>query len=177
MKLETTDPDIILRPLDINDSKDLSRIANNKNIWLNVRDRFPHPYEEKDAIEFISMISESENDYVFAIEYKSQLVGVLGLHGQGDVYKHSAELGYFIGEDFWNKGIVGKAVKAAVKYAFETLNIHRIFASVFGNNPASMRVLEKNGFEREGIKKEAIFKNGNILDEHSYGLINKSNYI
>jgi len=173
MRLETTNPDILLRSYQFDDVQALANIANNRNIWQNLRDVFPHPYHTSDAERFIKMCTESEPHTILGIEYKGKLVGSIGLHLQEDVYKHSAELGYFVGESYWQKGIAGVAVRGMIKYGFETLHLHRIFASVFEHNKASMRVLEKNGFVLEGIKKQAVLKNNTFMDEHIYGKLNE----
>ncbi len=172
MVLQTSNEDIILRPLTEADAKAIVRIANNKNIWLNLRDKFPNPYTEKDANNFIRIVQDNPQDCVKLIEYAGYVVGLVSLHRQSDVYSHSYELGYFLDEQYWGQGIGGTAVKRMVTYGFESLKIHRIFASVFDYNPASMRILEKCGFVKEGVKKEAIIKEGRIMDEHFYGLLN-----
>lgn len=173
MRLETTNPDILLRSYQFDDVQALAFIANNRNIWQNLRDVFPHPYHTTDAERFIKRCTESEPHTVLGIAYKGILVGSIGLHLQEDVYKHSAELGYFVGESYWQKGIAGVAVRGMVEYGFETLHLHRIFASVYAHNKASMRVLEKNGFVLEGIKKQAVLKNNTFIDEHIYGKLNE----
>lgn len=170
MKLSTENPDIYLRKLALSDAKDLAKIANNRNIWLYVRDAFPYPYSLKDAIIFIEKLKKETNTYVFGIFYKDALVGVSGLHEQKDIYKHSTELGYFLSESYWGKGIATIVVRRIVQFGFENLNLQRIFATVFESNPASCRVLEKCGFTLEGIKKKGIFKDDVIMDEYFYGI-------
>ncbi|UJH68363.1 GNAT family N-acetyltransferase [Allomuricauda sp. SCSIO 65647] len=156
-----------LRPSDI---ASMAKLANNKKIWNNVRDHFPHPYSERDAEAFLKLQNE-EVQQNFAIEYNGQFCGVIGLILQKDVYSKSAELGYWIGEPFWNRGIASKAVELILKYGFEDLKLARIFANTFEFNVASMKVLEKNGFYKEGIAKKAVFKNGSFWDEHRYALL------
>jgi RimJ/RimL family protein N-acetyltransferase len=96
---------------------------------------------------------------------------MIGLHPQKDVYRLSAELGYWIGEPFWGNGIATKAVELILKYGFETLNLNRIYAGVFEHNIASMRVLEKCDFVKEGIAKQAVIKNNKVIDEHKFAII------
>lgn len=164
--------DIILRPYMLADAKALTKIANNKNISINLRDGFPNPYNENDARNFIKMCMDKEVQSIFAIIYKGDLAGSIGLHLQEDVYRYTAELGYFIAEPFWNKGIATKSIAMITKFGFESLHLNRIFAGIFESNKASMQVLEKNGFVLEGIKRKAVFKNRQILDEYHYAKIN-----
>lgn len=160
-----------IRKLHTTDSVRLSELANNKNIWDNVRDFFPHPYTEKNAIEFIELCNRENPQITFAIEFEGKLVGVIGLVLQSDIHRLSAEIGYWIGEPYWNKGIATKAIRLLTHYGFHTLNLQRIYTGVFDYNKASQRVLEKCGFELEGILKKAIIKNNNIIDQYCYALI------
>lgn len=167
-----TKDDIILRPYTLADTKALTQIANNKNISKNLRDGFPNPYIENDAQNFIKMCMDKEVQSIFAIIYKGDLAGSIGLHLQEDIYRYTAELGYFIAEPFWNKGIATKSIAMITKFGFESLHLTRIFAGIFETNKASMRILEKNGFVLEGIKRKAVFKNQQILDEYHYAKVN-----
>ena len=162
--------DITLRKLGGADIPGLARLANNKKIWANVRDIFPYPYGEKDAGNFISSIKNEDPQVTFGIEYEGALCGVSGLVLQTDVYRKTAEIGYWIGEPYWGKGIATAAVKWLVEYGFETLHLIRIQTGVFEHNIASMRVLEKNGFIKEAICRKSIYKDGKILDEHRYSI-------
>lgn len=164
---------ITLRKLKPSDKTQMVRLANNKNIWDNVRDGFGHPYTKKNAEEFILRQSKSDTEKVFAIDCNHELCGLIGLILQKDVYRKSAEIGYWIGEPFWGKGIVTKAIELITTYAFDELKLIRIYAGVFEYNVGSMRVLEKNGFLKEGISKNAIFKNGKFWDEHRFALLNE----
>ena len=162
---------IILRPLNDNDSPELARLANNKKIWDNLRDFIPFPYTIEDAIFFINMVKEEKPVMTFAIEFEEQLCGVISLVGQKDVYRKTAEIGYWIGEPFWNKGIATIAVKLITKYVFDQLDSVRIHTGVFEYNTGSMKVLEKNGYKNEGIFEKAILKNGRIWNEHRFSKI------
>lgn len=104
----------------------------------------------------------------FAIEYNKQFCGMVGLLGQSDVYKKTAEIGYWIGEPYWNKGIATVAVKLLTVYGFDQLDVIRIHAGIFEYNIGSMKVLTKNGYEKEGVFKKSILKDGKIYDEHRF---------
>ena len=162
---------ISLRSLNIADKMILASLANNKNIFDNVRDYFPFPYKESDAEEFIQSVQRENPQTTFAIEYESQFCGVCGLMLQADIYRKTAEIGYWIGEPFWNKGIATTAVKLLTQYGFNHLNLVRIHTGVFEYNLASMKVLEKNGYEKDGIFKNSILKNGSIWNEHRYSKV------
>ncbi len=159
---------IKIRPLNLSDKSELAKLANNKKIWDNLRDYFPYPYNENDADFFIKLTEQENPKQNFGIEYNGKLCGVIGLIIQKDVYRKSAEIGYWIGEPYWGMGIATKAVELITVYGFNTLNLNRIYTGVFEYNTASMKVLEKNGFEKEGIFKMAVFKNEKFFDEHRY---------
>ncbi len=159
---------ILLRRLQAEDKVPLALLANNKKVFDNLRDYFPHPYTEKNAEDFIQMTREENPPVTFGIAYEGKLCGVAGLVPQQDVYRKTAEIGYWIGEPFWNKGIATIVVKLLTDYGFKQLNLVRIHTGVFGFNSASMKVLEKNGYEKDGVFKKAIIKNGIICDEHRY---------
>lgn len=162
---------IRLRELQPADNERLAELANNKKIWDNVRDFFPHPYTQKDANEFIGICAKENPKTTFAIEFHKELTGVAGLVLQTDIYRKSAEIGYWIGEPYWNKGIATSAVKLLVNYGFESLKLYRIFTGVFEYNKASQKVLEKCGFKHEGIFEKSVFKNNTIFDEYRYGMV------
>lgn len=165
------DTDIRLRRLAITDKKTIASLCNNKKIWNNLKDRFPFPYSEKDAEEFINLTLKESPQLNFGITYKDDLVGVTGLIKQKDVYKLSAELGYWIGEPYWGLGIATQAARLMVDYAFEKLELVRIFSGVFDFNKASQRVLEKTGFKLDCIFEKAVIKNGIICNEYRYSII------
>ncbi len=165
---------IELRKLKLTDKKFIAELLNNKNVWKNLTDRIPFPYKESDAEEFIKLIDRSRLNIAFAIIYNEKFVGTIGLIKQKDVRRKSAELGYWIGEPFWNKGIATEAVQLITEYGFNKLDIFRIFASVYEYNVASMKVLKKNGFVKEGILRKSVFKNNKLWDEHIYGKLKDS---
>lgn len=162
--------DVQLQNLEIRDAKIFAKLANNKQIWKNMRDSFPHPYSVKHAKSFISQMNKSPN-HVFGIFYKTELAGAIGLHRMEDINRFSVELGYWLGKAFWNKGIASIAVKKMIRYGFQNLDINRIFASTLETNIASQRVLLKNNFIFEGISRKSAYKDGVFLDEHRFSLL------
>jgi len=172
--IRLTDGTVTIRNLRRSDKYRMAELADNEKISINLRDAFPNPYTLADAEEFINSCIGQKPLQVFAIEYKGQYVGNIGLHIQSDVYSRSAELGYFIGEPYWNKGITTRAVNLICEYGFKELDIIRIFSSIFEYNPASQRVLEKCGFEKEAVCKSAVCKKGEIFNEIRYARIMKS---
>jgi RimJ/RimL family protein N-acetyltransferase len=163
--------EVKLRQFKPEDASSMQELANNEKVARNLRDAFPHPYTLEDAKGFIDHVKDQDPPLVFAISYNDTYVGNIGLGPSEDVYRRSAEIGYFIGEPYWNKGIATKAVKLITEYGFSTLNLVRIHTGIFEFNPASMRVLEKGGFEKEAIFKASISKMGKIWNEHRYALI------
>jgi len=166
--LTYTDGVVTIRKFRRNDKFRMAEIANNEKVAVNLRDAFPSPYSVEDAQKFISMCLGQVPYQVFAIEYQGEYVGNVGLHRQDDVYRKTAELGYFIGEPYWNKGITPRAVHLICDYGFRELGVIKIYSGVFSFNTASQRVLEKCGFEREAVLKNAVIKNGKIWDEIRY---------
>lgn len=166
--IRMTDGIVTIRKFRRSDKYRMAELANNEKISVNLRDAFPYPYAIADAETFIAGCISQNPVEVFAIEYHGQYVGNIGLHKQNDVYSKSAELGYFIGEPYWNRGITTRAVKLICEYGFKELEIVRIFSGIFEYNPASQRVLEKCGFEREAVCKNAVCKKGKIYDEIRY---------
>ncbi len=162
---------IRLRPLKLGDAPKMAELADNEKVSINLRDGFPNPYTLKDAEEFIKQFGQHKQMKVFAIEYNGQYAGNIGLHIEGDVYRKSAEIGYFIGEPFWNKGIMTEAVNQIVQYGFKNLDIVRIHTGIFEYNKASQRVLEKCGFKKEAVFEKAIFKNNQLWKEVRYALL------
>jgi len=156
--------DIILRNWQDKDIKSLSRNANNKKIWDNLRDEFPYPYTELAAKQWIEIANLDKPLTNFAIEYKGTAIGGIGIILQTDIFRKSAEIGYWIGEKYWNKGITTKSIKAMIEYSFKTFDINRLFATIFESNIASIRVLKKCGFKEEAYLKGAILKNNKVQD-------------
>lgn len=144
--------------------------ANNRKIWQNVRDAFPHPYTRADATDWIHKASSDDPMTSFAIEVDGAAVGAIGVVLQSDIFRRSAEIGYWLGEDYWSRGIVTEAVRAFTMWSFTTFDLCRIYAGVFDWNPGSVRVLEKAGFEFEGRMKKAVTKEGRTGDELIYAI-------
>ncbi|WP_024768706.1 GNAT family N-acetyltransferase [Aquimarina macrocephali] len=165
--------EIKIRELEESDKSQMAKLANNSNISNNLRDYFPNPYDEKDATSFIEMTIQQDPAVSFGIEFRGELCGVISLMLQNDIYRKSAEIGYWLGEPYWGKGITTKAVDQITEYGFEKLNLIRIYAGIIEYNTTSMRVLEKSGFKKEGIFQKAIIKNDKIWDEHRYYILNK----
>lgn len=163
---------IKLRRFTLKDADRMVELGNNPHISKNLRDGFPSPMTYKDARKFLKARVKEEMATVFAIEYDGEYVGNVGVHPQEDVYRRSAEIGYFIGEPYWGKGIATEAIRQAVEYGFTKMGMIRIYAGVYEYNIPSMVVLEKNGFGKEGIFRKAIIKNGRVMDEHRYAIIN-----
>jgi [ribosomal protein S5]-alanine N-acetyltransferase len=160
-----------LRPFRLEDAPRLAELANNIKIAVNLRDGFPHPYSLADAENFIKMCMSQNPTQAFAIEYNGEYAGNIGLHPETDVYRKSAEIGYFLGEPYWGKGIMTEAVKQMVEYGFANLDIVRIHTGIFEYNVASQRVLEKCGFKKEVVFEKAIFKNNRLWNEVRYALL------
>ena len=161
----------ILRDFRFGDENSLQKNADNPAVWQNLRDSFPHPFSVNDAISWISMNKAFQKPLNLAITFNDKVIGGIGIVQQTDIYRLNAEIGYWLGEPFWNKGIMSEAVSAMVNYTFANFDIIRVYAGVFDHNLASMRVLEKAGFHKEAIHQKAIFKNGVLLDEHLFTII------
>ena len=165
---------LILRPWQYADVHALSNLADNILIWNQVRDYFPHPYTVKQAQEWVSMQQGKKPVTNFAIEVDGQLAGGIGLLPKEDIYRCSMEIGYWIGQPFWGRGVASEAVRILVDAVWkEYPQVVRIFAEVFAHNTASGRVLEKNGFQLESIRKNAVIKNGHIGDDMVWILLRK----
>lgn len=153
------------------DVESLVRHADNRNVWRNLRDRFPHPYTLADAREWVRRAAGAEPRTDFAIEVGGRAVGGIGLILGEDVYRRTAEIGFWLGEEYWGRGIVTAAVRALTDWAFESFDLARITAGVFEWNPASMRVLEKAGYRREARLRKAATKDGETIDLIVYSMV------
>lgn len=163
---------VSIRPWNWLDSRVLTKLINNRNIWNNVRDLLPHPYTLKDADHFLKHNVGAVPNTNFAILYHGEVAGGIGYVPKDDVYRVSAEIGYWIGEPFWGKGIATAAIGLVIqKIREQSPDLVRIYAEIFDHNKASMRALEKNGFKLESIRKKSVVKNGVIMDDHVYVLI------
>lgn len=163
-----------LRQWRADDAPGVPKYANNRKVSLCLRDRFPFPYREEDAREFLKRLPAEEDGIALCIDVNGEVAGGIGLQRKEDVHRFVAEFGYWLGEPFWGRGIVTEAIGAFVDFAFAKYPLHRLYAEVFSNNPASARVLEKNGFILEGRLKKHVFKNGELLDALVYAKTRES---
>lgn len=163
----------VLREWREDDVKDLAYMMNNKNIQDNLRDGIPYPYTQQDAAAFIEkMMTRDKNKlFAFAIEAEGRLVGSISVSRMDNVHSRTGEMGYYIGQDFWNKGYGSGAARQIVQYVFDNTDIVRVFADPYAYNAASCRALEKAGFTFEGLLRKNAFKNGKFVDMKMYAKI------
>ena len=154
----------------MSDLDSMFKHANNPNIAKYMTDRFPNPYTMEAGKKFIEFANEENNSHLWAIEYNGEAIGGIGLHGLEDVLRKNVEIGYWIGEEHWGKGIMPGAIKETVAWAFNNLDVVRVYGRVFGNNPRSAALLEKCGFVKEVHVKDSIYKNHEFLDELIYAI-------
>ena len=159
-----------LRAYTLADAESLARYADNPQIAGNLRDGFPHPYTIEDARQFIGIAMAKDPPTLLAISDGREAIGGIGLMVKTDVHRFTAELGYWLGEPFWGRGIVTESIRAIVGYGFDTLGLQRIFAEPYDSNPASCRALEKAGFTLEGRLKKNVFKKGVVRDSLMYAI-------
>lgn len=162
-----------IRKWELSDAADLATALSNKKIQNNLRDGLPYPYTEQDGTEYISaMLSADENEtFAFAVTVDNKVVGSIGIFRQGNIHRQTAELGYYIAEEYWGQGIMTEAVKQICEYVFAKSDIIRIYAEPFAYNVASCRVLEKAGFQYEGTLRNNAIKNGKVIDMRMYSKI------
>ena len=162
-----------IRRWKIKDASALAEALNSKNVQDNLRDGLPYPYTENDAQAYIRAMldADKQKTFAFAITSDDQVVGSVGVFRRDNVHFRTAEMGYYIAEPFWGRGLGTSAVRQACAYIFERTDIIRIFAEPYATNAASCRVLEKCGFTCEGTLRSNAVKNGKILDMKLYALI------
>lgn len=160
-----------VRPWRRDDLDALLRHANNPKIAANLRDQFPHPYTRRDGIDYLNYVRAMDIPMSLAVEYEGEAIGGIGFKLGVDIARLSAEMGYWLAEPYWGRGLTTRAVIAASDWAFDNYKVVRIFATTFSHNVASMRVLEKAGFEREGILRRSAIKNGVVLDQVMYAKV------
>lgn len=153
------------------DLPSLLRHANNPEIAANLRDQFPHPYQRRDGIEYLDYVCQQQPELSFAVEYGGEAVGGVGFQIGADIARISAEMGYWLSQDYWGRGLTTRAVQATSEWAFDAYKLTRIFAMVFAYNLASMRVLEKAGFEREALLRQSAIKKNVVLDQVLYAKV------
>ena len=161
-----------LREWKIGDALDLVAAINNKKVLDNLRNGIPYPYTEKDATEFIAttLSADKETRFVFAICFGDKAIGSIGVFRRDNVHRYTAEIGYYIAEPYWGKGITTEAVRQMCAYIFKNTDIVRIFAEPYAHNSASCRVLEKAGFQFEGVLRQNAIKNGQFVDMRMYAI-------
>lgn len=162
-----------IRKWKLTDAKDIAVALSNKKIQDNLRDGLPYPYSEQDGIDFISsMLSANEDEtFAFAITLDDKVIGSIGVFRQQNIHRQTAEMGYYIAEEYWGKGIMTDAVKQICEYVFKNSDILRIYAEPFAYNTSSCRVLEKAGFQYEGTLRNNAVKNGKVIDMKMYSLL------
>jgi RimJ/RimL family protein N-acetyltransferase len=160
-----------IRPWRPADAECLVRYANNRKVWLNMRDAFPHPYTADSAEAFLQMVSRQNPVTFFAIASPREVIGGIGISINRDVHRLTAELGYWLAEPFWGNGIMSEAVARFTEAAFQAYSLLRIYAEPYAGNAASCRVLEKAGYLLEGRLRRSVIKDGKILDQLLYARI------
>ncbi len=161
----------VLRKWEKSDLESLVKHANNYKIARNMRDLFPHPYTLNDGQVWIKIANSNEFGHYFAITINDEAVGSIGLTIGTDIERISAEVGYWLGEEYWGKGITSSALKCLTDYGFNDLGLERIFSVPLEENIASRRVLEKNGFKLEGIMRNSVIKFDKIHNQALYSII------
>ena len=160
-----------LRSWRVTDAPRLAQLANDRTIWLNLRDRFPHPYTRADADVFIAREAGASPEQNFAIAVDDQPVGAIGLIVGEDIYRVSSEIGYWLGAEWRGQGIASEALRGLSAWAFEYFGLQRIHAHVFTWNPLSARVLERSGFTLESTARNIAIKDGKVTDEWIYVML------
>jgi ribosomal-protein-alanine N-acetyltransferase len=167
--ISTTVTGLTLRRWRAADLEPLVRYANNWNVWINLKDRFPHPYTEADGRAWIAHCEARTGQPTnFAIDWQGESIGGVGLDPHDDVHRVMASVGYWLGEPFWGRGFATEALRALTTHAFATFDLQRLQAAVFDWNTASARVLEKAGYALEGRMRRSIIKDGRVADTLLY---------
>jgi [ribosomal protein S5]-alanine N-acetyltransferase len=161
----------VVRDWTVGDNTSLVRFANNRNVWRNLTHRFPHPYTDADADSWLASLGKKSRSTHWAIEVGGKVAGGIGVELGEGVHARSGRLGYWLGQPYWGRGIMTAAVRATSDHVFASFGLARLEASVFEWNPASMRVLEKCGFVREGVLKRSVLKDGQLIDAVLYARI------
>lgn len=162
-----------IRKWKLSDAKDLAIALSNRKVQDNLRDGLPYPYTEQDGEDYISAMLSANGDetFAFAITVDNKVVGSIGVFRQGNIHRQTAELGYYVAEEYWGKGIMTEAVKQICECVFDKSDIIRIYAEPFAYNIASCQVLEKAGFRYEGTLRSNAVKNGKVIDMKMYSLL------
>jgi RimJ/RimL family protein N-acetyltransferase len=157
-----------LRPWEPADAESITALLGDHDVWINLGDRVPHPYKLEHAHQFIAFASAKSPTENFAIVVDDRAIGSVGIFPGEGMNRVSAEIGYWLGKPYWGRGIMTEAIKAMTKYAFENFQLTRIFALAFARNTGSIRALEKAGYVREGSLRQAVIKEGVVLDDYLY---------
>lgn len=161
----------VVRAWQAGDRDSLVRFADNRRVWRNLKDRFPHPYTAADAEAWLALNRTNPDITGWAIEVDAMAVGGIGLVPGTDVHAKCAHIGYWLGEPYWGRGIATDAVRAVTRDALGERGFVRLEAPVFAWNPASMRVLEKCGYTREAVMRKSVFKDGQLIDSVLYARV------
>jgi [ribosomal protein S5]-alanine N-acetyltransferase len=161
----------VLRQWQMSDAPALAKHANNRQIADNMRDGFPFPYTLEDAHTWLNMALKESKHILLAVEVNGEAAGGVGILFKDNVYRFSAETGYWLGEMHWRKGITSEAIRKLSEYVFAKTPVVRLYADIFAPNIPSMKTIEKAGFHLEAINKNAVFKNGMLMDQHVYCLL------
>jgi len=157
-----------LRPFQADDAPSIAELANDRDIWLNLRDRFPYPYELAHAEAYFAHVSKQNPPTSLVISVEGRAVGSISLKLGSDIERVNAEIGYWLGKPYWGRGIATAALGGMTQYALKEFKLTRVFAVPFTRNPASTRVLEKAGFIREGLMRQSAIKDGIVEDQYLY---------
>ena len=158
-------PTCLVRPWSLADAESLQKNASHREVSLQLRDRFPYPYGIEQARQFLGWVTKQPSPTVWAIDVDGDAVGGIGIELHSDVERVSAEIGYWLGKDYWGRGIATDALKAVTQEVFKRFEITRLYAVPFADHAASVRVLEKAGYVREGHLRQSAIKNGTIRDQ------------
>ena len=153
------------------DASELARHANNRKVWMQLRDQFPHPYTIDDARNFITLARSGEPETMFAITVSDVAVGGIGAKLRDDVERCSAEVGYWLGEPYWGLGIMTRVLAAFTCFAFTAYDLERLYAVPFASNTASCRVLQKAGYRLEGHMRRSAIKDGKVKDQYLFAIL------
>jgi [ribosomal protein S5]-alanine N-acetyltransferase len=166
--IPTSIPNCVLRPWREGDQEALVRHANSRKVWRNLTHTFPHPYTLADANHWLSVANGDPCSIHLAIEFHGQAVGGVGAIAGSGISVATADFGYWLGESLWGRGLATAAAAAFQEHLVQSKRFARLQAPVFAWNPASMRVLEKVGFVREGVLRNSVSKDGELIDSVMY---------
>lgn len=163
-----------IRPWHRDDRDSLIHHGDNRRVWRNLTDMFPHPYTTVDADAWFGFVESQQPQLDFAIAVEGRAVGGIGFTPLAGVFRRTAGFGYWLGEAYWGRGIASEAATAMAGYGLQALDFARLEAGVFAWNPASMRVLEKAGFVKEGVLRRSVLKDGELIDRVLYARLRET---